>query len=403
MMRGRGILCPMQTSGSRALAIARIFLMAWVLIAGAIFTGLIGPVRSSIQETFGIDEAQFSLWLAAVQFVSSGVVLAAAPRLGRLNPMKLMVAGLAVSTLGLFVCYRVPTLAGWLGGWSAVSFGRSLGAIANNIAMDLWPDRPRRGVVLLHAWNSGGKVLGPIVVALTLGWFAIQWRGSFLALAVLSAALLGFFSLTGGPTIRHMALPKEEVPAPSHRAFRNPLFWHCATPFALIAGSEAAFSSLAPLYFERMHGMTREVASLLLTVHVLGLMCGRFAVGLFGERLSNRTIIGICVGAGVALFPCMFIADPYLVSIPLFVYGLTFSATWPTFYAQAARFIPEDRDMLAYTSQLANLVGISACIALSGYIARQSLPWSLVFSVAVMWVFALWFYLGPVSGEPEGS
>ena len=69
--------------------------------------------------------------------------------------------------------------------------------------------------------------------------------------------------------------------------FRSPLYWLVVACIGMIAGGEAAFSSLMPVYFVKTKAMSAEAASLLLTVHLLGLVAGRFASAYLGGRLSN--------------------------------------------------------------------------------------------------------------------
>ena len=115
--------------------------------------------------------------------------------------------------------------------------------------------------------------------------------------------------------------------------------------------------------------------------------------------VGNNTIIAGCLAAGVFVFPALLCAHPWAVDPALYLMGFMFSSTWPTAYAQVARFHSGHRDMLAYGSSVSNVLGISSCVLISSWIADYSLRWSLLFGPAVLWLFGFIYYTTRLSAR----
>lgn len=377
-----------------------VLIMSWVFLSGMIGTGLVGPNRSSVEAEFGLSHGQFGLAVAAIQVVASFLALGVGPRLRRWSSYRVLMLGLAIQAVGFGAIYALHAVAGLVLGWALVNFGTVLGAVTNNISMHLWPGNARKGVTLLHACNGVGKIAGPLVVAACI---VLSWRTSFLAVGLITALVLGAFFVSRRRKGVIPEDPRRALPAHGGGVLRDPFYWLSVLPFGMIAGGEAAFVTLMPAWFEHGHGYTPQGASLLLTVHLAGLATGRFLSGALSARVSNNAIIGGCLAAGVFVFPVVLGSSPAVVYPALFLMGLMFSSTWPTFYAQVARFHPGQRDMLAYGSSVANVLGISTCVLLSSLVADLSLRWSLLFGPAVLWLFGALYYSTRLSASAAGD
>jgi fucose permease len=385
--------------GSTRAALRR-FIMVWYFSSGALMVGLVGPLRGSIQFEFGLGKAQFGVLIAVVQFLGSGLVLFAGPRLRKRNTIHLALAGLFLMGAGLTLCFALPNVRGWLLGWAVMSMGASLGSIINNVSMRLWPRDRRKGVIVLHTSNSAGKVFGPLVAALCLSTALLGWRGSFLVAGLFNIALFLVFFLT----TRRMAPQFQPLPAAAgslgFQVFRRSLYWKCILPFGLIAGAEAAFASLMPLYFLQRRGFTASQASLLFSVHLCGILAGRLLAAFYGARLDSNVIIAACVLTGIFIFPALYASSLWVFIPCLLLFGLCFSATWPTYYSQAARFLPHDLDMLAYGAGLSNLTGMSLCVMGSSILANWNFDLGVLSCVVIMAAVFVFYLLSPMSKNP---
>jgi fucose permease len=131
---------------------------------------------------------------------------------------------------------------------------------------------------------------------------------------------------------------------------------------------------------------------MMLTIHLCGLVAGRFGSAYVNSKVSNNVILGFCLASGVFVFPGIFTDDLAIRYISLFLFGVMFSTTWPTLYSQVTKHMPEHKDMLAYGSNLGNIMGISLCILLSSMVADYNVTWSVFFGPTVLWIFGIIYY-----------
>jgi len=379
-----------------AIATLRWLIMSSVFLNGVIGTGLVGPNRPAIEAEFGFTHGQFGLGFAVLQMLAAVPVVLLAGRIGRLNPFKQVSLGLAVVATGFSAICFAPGALALMAGWMLVVGGTVMSSVTNNVSMDLWPSHPRRGVTLLHSFNAGGKVAGPLVAAFCV---AYGWRSSFLAAGVMTLAVLAAFVTLDKPSrLIYGHDWAGQVAKINTGVMKQLRYWHCVLPLGLIAGGEAAFVTLVPTYFQRVRHFSAGAASLMLTIHLLGLMVGRFAAAGAAKKVSNDTIINVCLVTTLFVFPAV-LAGNWMVSIPaLFLAGLMSSATWPTYYGQAFARLPQHGHMLAYGSFVANTVGISLCVLLSSLIADLNLTISMFVGPAVFWLFGVVYYLTGLSG-----
>lgn len=366
-------------------------IMAWMALFGMIGTALVGPNRLSIQREFGLNHEQFGAAFAIIQIVCSILVLVIAARLPRINSLNALILSLIIQIAGFITIYLSPTTYTLALGWALVTLGIVIGSVCNTISTDLWTNNPARGVTLLHGFNGLGKVVGPLVAAYCL---FIGWRLSFLALA----GITGFILLAFYHYHRKTPSLPPQAQTFNKRVFRSPTYWLCILPFGLIAGGDVAFAALVPLYYETVFAYSQQTASLLLTVHLLGLVVGRFIFAFLSGPLSNNTIIAICLIFGLTVFLAIQDAGLPFHIIGLFGIGILYSSTWATFYAQAARFFPDStRHLLDFGTALGNALGIAACVYISSALAETNLNFAMIFCVAVLWFFGLLYYLSPLA------
>ncbi|MGA1195850.1 MAG: MFS transporter [Candidatus Latescibacterota bacterium] len=368
-------------------------IMAWMFLFGLIGAALIGPNRLSIERTFDLSHETFGTAFALIQIICSVSVLAVATRLKRLNNLNALIISLFIQIIGFIILYLAPNAIVLALGWTCVTLGIVMGSVCNTISADLWTDNPARGVTLLHGFNGIGKVAGPLIAAYCL---LIGWRLSFLAVAAITLIiLLAFYYYKKCHT--HPEPPKQTF---HNHIFKSPTYWLCILPFGLIAGGDVAFAALVPLYYETVHHYTAQNASLLLTFHLFGLVVGRFIFAYLSGRISNNTIIGICLIFGFAIFLAIQETSLTIHLVGLFGIGVLYSSTWATFYAQATRFIPPQAShLLDFGTAFGNALGIAVCVYLSSVIADMNLDWAMIFCVAVLWLFGLVYYLSPLSRQ----
>lgn len=375
-------------------------IMAWMWLFGAVNTGLIGPNRTAIEREYGLDHAGFGLALAVIQIVCAAMLLGIAASRRRFSSATGFVAALGAQALGFALIWGSRGVAALGIGWTLITLGTLLGAVANNLTSSLWAHNPRRGVNLLHGWNGVGKVCGPPVAALLL---ASGWRTSFGVVGIVVLGLWGAF-LFHKPRFDALEPRAEKRAASDAMALlKQPFYWACVLPFGLIAGGDVAFATLAPLFYEKRWGLAPETGSWLLTLHLMGVAVGRFTFVALGEKWSPNAVIGACLITGVCVFPAALSPSPWVWGASLFGLGWMFSAVWPTFYAQVARFFPGREQMLALGSALGNTLGIALCVWLSSALADHNLVAALGVGPLAVWVFGALYFASPLSAKHPSS
>lgn len=370
--------------------------MGWMFLFGMIGTALVGPNLSTIEREFGIDHSQFGAAFALIQIACSGVVLGIASRLDRFDSGRAFTLSLVIQGAGFVTVYLSRSGAQLAAGWALITLGTILGSVANNVSARLWPDDPRRGVTLLHGFNGLGKLAGPLVAA---GCLVLGWRLSFLAVGLLTAALLaGFLVSCRAPGFNPApeAAAEGKVLTP-----RDGMYWLCTLPFGLIAGADVCFAALLPSYYERARGVSPEQSSLILTAHLAGLAMGRFAFVHLSRPLGNNRVIGWCLAAGASVFLALLPRAHFWV-LGAFGVGWMFSSTWATYYAQVAGRFRARPQLLDYGSALGNALGIALCVYAGSALSEHWPAAALLSGPVAMWLFGALYYLSPLSKQAGG-
>jgi ACS family hexuronate transporter-like MFS transporter len=199
--------------------------------------------------------------------------------------------------VGMVVAVALWTIASashaWVGGLlgfavarGALGFGEGAtfpGALRT--AMDSLPlSKFSRGMAIAYSGASLGAILAPIIVtpiALRFGW-----RAAFLATGALGAAWLLLWWAVAKPPL---------LPAHTRSALRilwpNLLerrFWLLAVSFSLGMAPLGVILYLAPLYLNRVHGLTQAQLGTILWIPALGWEAGYFFWGWVADRYVSE-------------------------------------------------------------------------------------------------------------------
>ena len=149
--------------------VSKLFVLLIYLLAGVVFTGLIGPVRTAIESEYDLTHSQFGLPFALLGITINVLMLfIAMPRLSRTSSVRLLIWSAVISIFGLLAVSRANSYIGYLTGWSFIFTAGMLTSAANTISMQLWASNAKRGVIILHAVDSFGKKPGPLVAGVAL-------------------------------------------------------------------------------------------------------------------------------------------------------------------------------------------------------------------------------------------
>lgn len=275
-------------------------------------------------------EAEFGWSRGSVMIAISayfGAQAAMAPLIGkaidRLGAPRVMTAGAALSTLALVMLSQTRSLAMFVGGYVLFGAGHgALGHIPASVVVSHWFAR-RRGMAI--GLVGGGIGMGALIMAPVVGaWIipAVQWRGAYLVLATLTAAVglpVALWVIRPDPAVMGLlpdggAAGGDPLPGePEHgeppgrslgAALRTRSLWLIFFTFFAINLCAAGLLANQVPHLEAVGYPVVEAAGALGVVG-LGSVAGKFAFGWLCDVVAPRhaTVLGLgLMVAGVALF-----------------------------------------------------------------------------------------------------
>jgi len=361
-------------------------------LSGMMATGLLGPFRSGFAEHYDITQGQLGAGIAVIGIVLGMVGIWQGPRLAdRIGRYRLLKCSVGMMVIGLTGCGLWTDLRVLAAFWALFMLGAYLSIITNAVATDLWRDEPRRGVLLLHSTLSVGKIIGPSIATLCMVVLAgLPWRGFFFFGAASSLTILVFLSFVRQGKVYH---PKEEHAWREDPVDRPLALWLSAALLGLMAGSETALASIAPLFFKEQHGLSGEFAAELLTFHFIALTAGRFAFGIFGGKLSSKVIVALAVAPAALIVPAAYSSSRATSIVCFVIVGLCFAATWPALFAHVAGVFSRNRSRLTLAVGLMNASGIAAGTAATSWMFESNRPIAMLLGPVLLVLSAGTFIL----------
>lgn len=380
---------------------------------GAMGAPLIAPLLTRVETLTGLSSGQVGFGYLVVSVIGALVGLVCGLSLHRTVRTTFVRAGILLSGLGcalLAVMEPGPgmlSLGFLLAACLVINVGRPMLSAANGVFADLWDHSPHSGLIILHMTNAFGKLAAPLVAAavgtsvrlsgmtyavffLLLGAAAMAWpRAGLRELAVMERS-----RDTGG---------KVRLPAQG-------LVWACALMLGVIAGAESGATFILAKFIERWRGSpisgmdAADWSKYAVGAMLVGIVIGRVVFAVFSRRLAPRSIIAWCLAFGVMAVPAALASSPFVYMPALLLTGICFSATWPSFFAIAARAFPSDRTFLSVVGGgLSNILLMGLCNFMTGAIGTVDarLPWAFLAGAGCMIVFAVFLFATPWGRELE--
>ncbi len=362
---------------------------------GIIPAGLLPANVLNIEQAYGMSHAEVGR-MVGLCMVCGGTIggLLGGLVCGRIGALRNMLLSLGMVIIALMVMGLIPhknaTFVGLTGYFLASGFMGS----SNALATHMLPNR-QRGVALLHGVNAIGKLAGPILASLFLYG---AWRSSFLAAAVLPVVLI-FTTLTA-----YRAGGNGHVGRRKHGdAHPGAAFWAAVAGFALIAGSEIAVALWIPAFGQKVRGFTAAQGNILLSIFLLGMISGRFASSALSDRLNSRQAMALCAISLMFVWPSVALETYWACAASFFLFGLAFSATWPSYFAHLSHVFPEHLGMMGGAAVFSTQIGFAFCSLASGRLAEINLSYPMLFGAVVMGAFAVIFFASPLSRAGKGA
>ncbi len=359
----------------------------WVTYAIYVTIGflsaVLGPALDDLAEQVGSTESAIGILLTA-NFLGALIAQASVgPLMDRFGPRPLLLAGLALSTLGTFGILLSPGL--WMIVLAGVIFGTGFGTLdtgSNVLVAELYTDHNVSVLNSLHLFFGIGSVLSPAVAAQALDWsnsaIPAIWIG-FIMLLVLWPGILRLPARVIHPEVEAARIQLGKF------SYRSVLLWGLGGLLLLYVSAEMGLSAWMTQYVEDSTPLSKVAGAQITSIYWLALTVGRLAGIQWGKRLGGDAVLLICLigslagavllaaGSGIAA----------LTVIGAMVVGFFFGPIYPTVIAVAtATFRNGPGKAASLVAALASLGGMIGP-ALQGVLLNEVSPVSsIIFVVA---------------------
>jgi MFS family permease len=333
----------MEAVMSRDVAVPNVRIFhGWFVVAAAFAVTFVGfgsaytfsAFVESLQRDFGASRGSVSLVFSFAGFLYFGLGIFSGPLADRFGSRRLAVSGMILTGLGLAAASAARNL---LEVYAAYGLGVGLGVGCAYVptigAVQRWFVR-RRGFasgLAVSGIGLGTLVMPPLASLLieTLGW-----RGAYLALGALAAALGGGMALLIENDPRDRGLgPDGDPPQPAARharpegasvsdAIRSRRFISLYTACLICSfGVFVPFVHLVP--YAGDHGVAPSSAILLLGAIGVGSTAGRFFLGGLADRMGReRSLLLMFAGMALALAVWAIATNVWSLAAFAFVFGV---------------------------------------------------------------------------------
>jgi sugar phosphate permease len=256
-----------------------------------------GAIAADLRATFGASATALGFIAAFYFYPYAAMQLPCGVLADSIGPRRLFTAGCLCAGIGSLLFGAAPNVMWLLVGRALVGFGVAVAFVSVLKLIASWY-REREFATWVGVLMLVGNV-GGILATVPLAWMTeyVSWRQVFLAAGVVSLVLAVCIWLwvRNDPYDAGLAERTEAPPAHDNwrdgviRVARNPDTWPGFFMHLGMIGSYLTFAGLwAVPYLTDGLGLARPVATLHVTMMILGLALGAFAVGTLSDRLGRR-------------------------------------------------------------------------------------------------------------------
>jgi MFS family permease len=322
-------------SSQAALSRPRLF-YGWFVVAAAFAVTFVGfgcaytfsAFVEPLQRDFGASRGSVSLVFSLAGFLYFGLGIVSGPLADRFGSRRLAVAGMLLTGLGLAAASVARSLPEVFGAYGlGVGLGVGCAYVPAIGAVQRWFVR-RRGLAsgLAVSGIGVGTLAMPPLASLLIE--NLGWRGAYLALGALAAAMGGGLALLIENDPRDRGLGPDGDPPRSgaqpegasvNEAIRSRRFISLYAACLICSfGVFVPFVHLVP--YARDHGAAPSSAVLLLGVIGIGSTAGRFLLGGFADRIG-RPIALLVMFTGMALALTVWVISTEMWSLAMFAFA----------------------------------------------------------------------------------
>jgi len=254
----------------------------------------------------------------------------------------------------------------------------------NALVADANPETRARALNSLHGVYGIGAAISPLLIgALLEGGVAWRWALGGSGLIWFFYALLAWwFSADNGPTVR-----QAKAATPFWRMLRHGPF--LALFFIAFAYNGVAWSLLGwiAIFMQQSAGFSTILSLSMISVFYLALTVGRFLCAAFAERAGyGRTLLILALGISFTYPLVVLSANPLVVTVGVFLTGLSLSGLFPMALAFGTRLYPAQAGAVSGVLSVAMTIGSMIPPLWTGIIADQ---WTFQTALGVNYLMVL--------------
>ena len=258
-----------------------------------------GAVAADLREAYSASATTLGFIAALYFYPYAAMQLPSGVLADSVGPRKLFTAGSIVAGVGSLLFAYAPSVAWLLLGRALVGLGVAVAFVSVLKLIASWYRDAEFATwvgVLMLLGNLGG-MLG----AYPLAWLAqtVSWRlvvGAAGAISLLVGLAIWLW-VRDSPADAGLGAPRREQATPGHGGLwaglamvaANPRTWPACAMHVGLIGSYLSFAGLGAVpYLTDGLGLARPTATLHVTMMILGLALGSFAVGTLSDRIGRR-------------------------------------------------------------------------------------------------------------------
>jgi len=299
--------------------------------AYALAAYIFGPLLPAIVQDFVLVPVEIGA-LAAAGSIGFLCVLPAGVLADMLGKRKIVVAGIAVITVGMVLAgfsssFPLLLMALILAGAGNGFFEGSVNAFVS----DVYRDKPGFAMNALHSMLGVGGFIGPLLAALVLSNFG-RWQPTF----IVAGSIVG---VTIIPVVTTSS--RHPLSTASRRQYRPIVRMNVSPTLALALflqwGIELSIASFLPWFLQSERGFDSLTASASLSMLFVALALGRVVWSVSSDRLGLYFTTKISAATAAAMILLAAVVPTQLATIALFTFaGFFFASVVPTILALAA-------------------------------------------------------------------
>ncbi len=265
---------------------------------------------------------------------------------------------------------------------------------------------------VLQSGGVAGNILGPLIGGMLADW--VGYRPIFYitgTLLFMGSMLALLFVKESFDKEEAMKAPEVSVIQGFKQLSRIPQIMSLYAVTFLLQFAMIAPMSLLPLYVQKLHGTTANLAFLAGLVSAVAGLSNMIASPLLGklsDRIGSSRILRLSlIGAACTLIPQAFVTEVWQLIAVRFLLGLFMGGLLPSVNALIRKFIPDGMESRAYsfnssTMALGNTIGSVTGGLLSGFIGIEGLfiMSGIFLIINVIWVQFAFHRTKQAAGRP---